>query len=267
MIDLHSHILPGLDDGAADLDEALAMARLAVADGMTAMTCTPHIHSGVYDNNGKRIAAAVAALRLALQDAGIPLQLYVGADTHIAPDLASRLTTGLVPTLNGSRYFLLEPPHHVVPPRIEDLAMQLLRAGFVPVITHPERLTWIARHYEVIERLNAAGCLIQLTADSLTGGFGRFALYYAERLLDEGRCDIVASDAHGVRTRRPQLSRARDRIIKRIGEQEAMKMVLTVPAAILADRTVLPARATRPVRTGPRPQKSDAPRRPSGVTP
>lgn len=266
MIDLHSHILPGLDDGAADLDEALAMARLAVADGVAAMVCTPHVRPGVYDNSAKTIAKAVDALRLALKDAGIPLQLYLGADVHVAPDLPSTLASGLVPTLNGSRYFLFEPPHHVLPPRIEDLAMRLLRAGFVPVITHPERLTWIARHYDVLERMNAAGCLIQVTADSLTGGFGRFALYFAERLLDEGRSDIVASDAHGAKTRGPQLSRARDRIIKRLGEPAAMKMVSTGPAAILADRTLVPARATRPVRTGPRSDVRVGPRDRYGVS-
>lgn len=169
MIDLHSHILPGLDDGSPDLAMSLEMARLAVADGTTHMACTPHVMPGVYENATPNIAEAVQALELELHRAAIPLTLYVGADVHLAPDLPDRLRLGTVPTLNGSRYFLFEPPHHILPPRLEDFAARLIGAGFVPILTHPERLTWIKANYDVIERLNTLGCLIQLTADSVTG--------------------------------------------------------------------------------------------------
>ncbi|RVD49050.1 capsular biosynthesis protein, partial [Mesorhizobium sp. M2D.F.Ca.ET.140.01.1.1] len=82
----------------------------------------------------------------------------------------------------SSRYFLFEPPHHVLPPRLEELALRLIKAGFVPILTHPERLTWVKANYDVVERLNRLGCLIQLTADSIVGAFGRTALYYSEKL-------------------------------------------------------------------------------------
>lgn len=253
MIDLHSHILPGLDDGSPDLDISLQMARIAVADGITHMACTPHIVPGVYDNNAETIGNAVARLRKHLHEARVPLELFAGADAHIAPDLLEKLRSGDVPTLNRSRYFLFEPTHHILPPRIEDLALRLINAGFVPILTHPERLTWIVSHYAIVERLNDAGCLIQVTAGSIEGAFGRTALYYAEKLIDEGRVDIVASDAHGTDVRRPCLSRARASLAARIGEEAADRMVRQCPAEILADQAVEPVAGSLHREPGERP--------------
>jgi protein-tyrosine phosphatase len=258
MIDLHSHILPGIDDGSPSLDVSLEMARIAIGDGIRHMACTPHIMPGVYDNDQAIVTRSVTALREGLEAANLPLNLYVGADVHIAPDLPEKLRDGQIPTLNRSRYFLFEPPHHILPPKIEDLAQRLINAGFVPIVTHPERLTWIASHYHVVERLNELGCLIQLTADSILGSFGRTALLYAERLIDEGRVDIVASDAHGVTSRRPCLSQARAAVAKRVGEEEADKMVLIRPAMVLANHAIEPAALQRRPRTEPRAERFGA---------
>jgi protein-tyrosine phosphatase len=248
MIDLHSHILPGIDDGATDLATSLAMARLAVADGITQVVCTPHIVPGLYENTRRSIDAAVTEFRRALILNRIPLRVMTGADVHVAPDLPSQFAAGDVPTLNGSRYFLFEPPHRVLPPRLEELAVRLLEAGLVPIVTHPERLSWIETRYDVIVNLNRRGCMIQITADSVTGEFGRTALYYAEKLLDEGRVDILATDAHGIDRRKPVLSRSRDIVAMRLGEKEAEEMVSTRPAAIVADRSLTPVADARPAK-------------------
>jgi protein-tyrosine phosphatase len=246
MIDLHSHILPGLDDGAPNVETSVEMARLAAADGITHMACTPHIVPGLYDNDSSIILGALTRLRQRLAAEGIKLELCIGADIHIAPDLDEKLASGAIPTINRTRYFLFEPPHHVLPPKIEELAARLIKAGFVPIITHPERLTWIKAHYGVIESLNNLGCFIQLTADSIAGGFGRTAQYYAHKLLDEGRVDIVASDCHGTVSRRPILSEAREALAERIGEKQATAMVMDRPAAILANMDVPAVGATLP---------------------
>lgn len=217
------------------------MARMAADDGIRRMACTPHIVPGLYeDNDTPRIRSAVEALQAAIIEAGIDLELVVGADVHIAPNLPTKLGTDHVPTLNGTRYFLFEPTHHVLPPRLEDLAARLIDAGFVPIVTHPERLSWIEHHYDTIERLNALGCLMQITAGSVTGSFGKSARRHAERLLDEGRADILASDAHNVSGRPPILSRARDAVAERLGGDEADAMVARRPADILADRPIAP---------------------------
>lgn len=233
MIDLHCHILPGIDDGAPDLEVALAMARCAVADGITVTACTPHIYPGLYENNRDGILAAIAAFREVLAAENIPLRLVEGADTHLAPDLVGQIKAGKVPTLNGSRYFLFEPPHHVAPPRLNDSIFHLLTAGFIPVVTHPERLTWLGAHYKDFKQMVQNGAWMQITAGSLTGQFGRRPQYWAERMLDEGLVHILATDAHHIKRRRPELSEARALAAKRMGEEEATYLVLTRPLGIL----------------------------------
>ena len=233
MIDLHCHMLPGIDDGAPNLDVALAMARCAVDDGIQVTACTPHIYPGLYENNKPAIATAIVLFQCELDDAGIPLQLTIGADTHLAPNLVNDLRATHIPTLAGSRYFLLEPPHHVAPPRFEESVFQLLVAGYVPIITHPERLSWIENHYEIFGRLAGNGAWMQLTAGSLTGRFGRRPKYWAERMLDEGLVDILATDAHHIDKRPPLLAEGRDAAAVRVGMDEAMHMVRTRPRGVL----------------------------------
>ena len=253
MIDLHCHLLPGIDDGARDQAVSLEMARIAVADGITTVVCTPHILPTVYDNVGPAIRAAVERLQAALTQARIPLRLLPGADVHIAPDLVDGLRRGRVLPLAGSRYFLFEPPHHILPPRLQDCVFELMTAGYVPILTHPERLAWIDQNYSVIQQLARAGMLMQITAGSLTGRFGGRARHWARRLLDEGLVDILATDAHDSRARPPRLSDACQLIAERCGGEEARKMVLVRPKAILDNLSPsqLPAGATREERPAP----------------
>lgn len=236
LIDLHSHILPGVDDGAPDLDLALRMARAYVADGVTVVACTPHILPGLYHNSGPQIRQAVATLQGALDRDMIPLQLTTGADNHIAPDFVTGLRTGHLLTLGDSRYVLVEPPHHVAPARLEELFFNILVAGFVPILTHPERLTWIKSQYELIQRLVQAGVWMQVTSGSLAGAFGREARYWGERLLDEGCVHLLATDAHDVSRRPPDLARGRDIVGQRLGDQDATDLVVTRPRGILDNR-------------------------------
>jgi protein-tyrosine phosphatase len=238
MIDLHCHMLPGIDDGAPDLAVALAMARCAVADGIRVTACTPHIYPGLYENNRDGIAAAIAELQATLNKEGIPLELVIGADTHLAPDLIESMRAGKVPTLNGSQYLLLEPPHHSVPPRFEDSVFQLRTAGVIPVITHPERLSWIEGHYPTFQRLVKGGAWMQITSGSLTGRFGRRPKYWGERMLDEGLVHILATDSHHVDRRPPLLAEGRDAAAARLGEVEAWHLVRTRPRGILDNSLV-----------------------------
>lgn len=233
MIDLHSHMLPGIDDGAADLRISLAMARMAVADGVEVQACTPHILPGLYHNTGPQIRAATRELQRRLDENDIPLRLITGADVHLAPDLAEGLRSGRILSLADTRYVLVEPPHHVAPLRLVDFFFNVLLAGYVPILTHPERLSWIDTHSAAIEQLFHGGVWMQITAGSLIGAFGRGPRYWAERMLDEGRVHILASDAHGIGRRRPNLGQGRDAVAKRLGDEAAIDMVLTRPLGIL----------------------------------
>jgi len=235
LLDIHCHILPGVDDGARDLEQSLAMARIAIAEGVTTIACTPHMTPGVYDNRGPDVIARVEALQRALDEAGLPLRLVAGADVHVAPDVAARLRSGEALTLNGSRYVLVEPPHHVAPPRLEDVFFDVAAAGYQPVLTHPERLTWIERKFDVIERLFHAGVWMQVTAGSLEGKFGSQARYWAELMLDEGMVHVVASDAHDHKARTPRLQNAYDLLVRRMGRAEADNLLVHRPHAALSN--------------------------------
>lgn len=225
VIDLHCHILPCIDDGSRSLDMSLEMARMAVDDGITMTACTPHIYPGLYMNDTAGIQSARDQLQAALDDKGIPLQLTIGADVHLVPGLLQGLRAGTVPTLHGTRYLLLEPSHHVAPPHFQDSVFQLVAAGYVPVITHPERLTWVEDHYPVFRELVRQGAWMQTTAASFTGVFGARAKYWSERFLDEGFTHIIATDAHSNGRRSPVMSKARAIAERTLGKEEAELLV------------------------------------------
>lgn len=235
MIDLHCHILPGVDDGAPDLAVSLAMGRAFVADGVTAVACTSHILPGVYPNSGASLRKATADLQRYFDEEGIALRLLTGADNHVVPNFSAELKRGHLLPLAQSRYVLVEPPHHILPPRTEDLFFSVLVSGYVPILTHPERMSWIEAHYAMIQRLVKAGTWMQITAGSLAGAFGRRARYWGERMLDDGLVHLIATDAHGMDGRAPNLGLGRDLAAKRVGEREAQHLVLTRPQGIVRD--------------------------------
>jgi protein-tyrosine phosphatase len=236
VIDLHCHILPGLDDGAADLSVSLTMARQQADQGVTVVACTSHILPGLYHNSGPALRQATQELQEILDQEGISLALTTGADVHMAPDFVAELRSGKLLSIADSRYVLVEPPHHIAPPQLEDFFFNLVVAGYVPILTHPERLSWVPSRYETIKRLVRSGAWIQVTAGSFTGAFGRNALYWAERLLDDGCVHIIASDAHDAERRPPDLAAGREFVARRVGADEAQRLVLTRPMGILKDQ-------------------------------
>ena len=244
MIDLHCHMLPGIDDGAPDEATSLEMARIAVADGIETTACTPHIYPGLYENDAAGIMARVKGLQSRLAEEGIALKLTVGADAHLTPELLGRLKKGTAPSLAGGRYFLLEPPHTVAPPRFSESTFDFVAAGYIPVLTHPERLSWIKQHYQVFVQLVKAGAWMQITAGSLNGRFGEAAKYFGEKMLDDGLVHILATDAHSLKHRPPLLAEGRRAAEKYVGKEEARRLVVDRPQAILDNR---PPREVEPI--------------------
>lgn len=233
MIDLHCHLLPGIDDGATDLDVSFSMARAFVDDGVVAVACTPHILPGIYPNTGPDIRSRVAALQQQLDDAGIALQLLTGADNHVVPTFVPDIQRGHLLTLGDSRYVLVEPPHHVLVPKLDELFFGILVAGYVPILTHPERLSWIKGNFHLIRRLFDAGVWMQITAGSLTGAFGGSPRYWAEKMLDEGLVHLLATDAHDVKRRPPNLAEGYEAAAARVGRDEALHLVYTRPLVVV----------------------------------
>jgi len=238
MIDLHCHILPGIDDGPADLSVSLEMARAMAADGVSVVACTPHILPGVYHNSGPQIRRLVAQFGQILEQERISLRLATGADNHMVPSFVASLRSGHLLTLAESRYVLVEPPHHLPPVRLEDFFFELMTAGYVPVLTHPERLSWTKSHYGAIQRMVRAGVWMQITAGSLAGDFGQSSQYWAERMLEDGNVHILATDAHDVERRPPILGKGRELAARRVGDREAEHLVETRPRKVLANEPV-----------------------------
>jgi protein-tyrosine phosphatase len=237
MIDLHSHILPELDDGPHTADISMEMARRYLEQGVACVACTPHIFPGLYENNGEIIRRAIDRLQTQLLEKALPLKLVAGADNHIVPGFVNLLKSDKLLAIAGTRYVLVEPPHHIVPVRLEALFFEILQGGYVPILTHPERLTWIERDYARIVTLAKRGVWMQLTSGSLLGRFGKRARYWADKMLCEGVVHILATDAHDNSRRRPDLRDGRDAAEKLVGARIAEELVAVRPALVLSDIT------------------------------
>ena len=237
MIDLHCHLLPGIDDGPETLEEALAMARLALADGIEKAYVTPHLHVGRYDNDLERIREAVAKHRLELKAANIPLELGFAAEVRCDYDIVPLIEEGRVPffgTLEGYQVMLLEFPHSHVPVGADKLVDWLLARRIRPMIAHPERNKDILREPQKILPFIRQGCLLQVTADAVSGGFGRDCAKRAAEFLEQGWVAVLASDAHDTESRPPRISAGRDAAARIVGAEEAARMTREMPLAIVA---------------------------------
>jgi protein-tyrosine phosphatase len=238
MIDLHTHILPAVDDGVKTDEEAVAFARVAVADGIRTVVATPHCKEGFFENGRSDVLGAVERLRGILAAEGVGLELLPGAEVHICPDLVQRVRDGRAPTLaDNGKTLLLELSLSQYPVDLENLIFQLKLAGIEPLMAHPERIRYFqddVRRYESVVALGAYG---QITTGSVDGQFGSEIEEFSEELLRKGLVHVLASDAHNVRSRKPVLSTARDVLVPLVGAMRARAMVEAIPAALLAGRT------------------------------
>lgn len=230
-IDIHCHIIPGIDDGADDLNEALKMLEIAVNDGISHIFATPHIMSGVYDNQAVAIRQAVEAFQKHIPAS---MKLLHGADVRISHDLLKRIENKEIVTLMDSGYLLFEFPEFAVPPNVDNMIFNLKQRGITPIITHPERHMRLMRDHEMLRDFLSTGALCQITAMSVTGDFGREIKKFSMSMLDKGLVDFIASDAHDTKKRPPILSKAYKEVKKHFGEAAADTIFFHNPNKILA---------------------------------
>ncbi|HEY2893315.1 MAG TPA: CpsB/CapC family capsule biosynthesis tyrosine phosphatase [Pirellulales bacterium] len=229
-VDIHCHILPGLDDGAVDLTESLAMARMAVEEGIRTIVCTPH-QLGSFANRTDAIRRGVALLQAELHQAEVPLTVLPGADVRIEPDMVARLARDEILTLADNGSVLLELPHELYF-SLESLVEDLCRAGYRAVLSHPERNAGILANPAVLEPLVKAGCLLQITSGSLLGVFGRRPQQLSEDLVRRRAVHCIATDAHDTLRRAPRMREAFQRAIELSNVEFARALCSTNPAAI-----------------------------------
>ena len=262
MIDLHLHLLPGLDDGAKTIEESIRMCRISYRDGVRTIVATPHTLNGLYINDRETILTKVRELNEVIsqqlsvnqtnernqtnqrnqknqtdQINQIDLKILPGADVHLSEKTLPYLDQGKMMTVSdGKKYLFLEFPSQMIPYQAEEIMFRLMARGITPIITHPERNLEIGqrpqRYYEMIRM----GCLGQVTAMSLTGEFGSRVKRIAERLVKKRLIHFIASDAHSIDGRPPILSESVGAAAKIVGKEEAQKMVTQYPRAILEGR-------------------------------
>ncbi|WP_138754958.1 tyrosine-protein phosphatase [Paenibacillus sinopodophylli] len=219
MIDIHTHILPGLDDGAADWNDTLNMARAAVSEGITTIIATPHHANGTYMNTAQDVAEHTHTINEKLIAAGVPVTIRTGQEIRVHDDLLDAWSRNELLPLAGSNYVLIEMPASRIPKSMIELIHELTILRLKPIIAHPERNAEVVQHPQRLAELIEAGAYAQVTSHSLLGGFGKRIEQSAWSLLKAGHIHIVSSDAHHIVRRGFRLREAYDAIERRMGEQ------------------------------------------------
>ncbi len=227
MIDIHCHILPGIDDGAKDMTEALALVNLAVADGVKRIVVTPHLHFGRFNNYLPVIEATFSSLQEEVTKAGISVDLAYAAEVRLDSEILSLLATKQLPlygSYKNQQYMLLEFPHSHIPAGSDVLVKHLIKQNIIPVIAHPERNRDLLKSPDHINSFVRLGCWFQVTASSITGDFGEECQSLALRYIEQDIIQIVASDAHNLKRRPPMLSQVRAKVVELFGENKAQQL-------------------------------------------
>ncbi len=232
MVDIHSHLIPNIDDGARDKAEALSLLRMAAQEGVTRMVLTPHFHIGRFDNSKLDIFNSFFELKLEAAKQHIPIELAVAAEVRIDAELLHMLEKGLIPfigSVKNNKVVLLELPHSQFPPGADNLIKWMVRHNIVPLIAHPERNRDIQKRPELASKLKRLGCLLQVTSASIIGDFGSKAQNLANFLLDHKLADVVASDAHSVKRRPPKLREAYNKVANDFSQDYAEALFCITP--------------------------------------
>lgn len=229
MIDLHCHILPGLDDGSGSFEESLAMAAMAASHGIRRIAATPHCVTG----GARDVLQSVEMLQELLIDEGIPVQLHPGMEIFGTFDTAWLLREGKLLTLNGSRYPLIEFAFHTDGEEETEILRDVIRAGYRPLVAHPERYDYISYNPELVNRWKKMGCLFQVNRGSLLGRFGEDAQQMGMELVHRGFAAVVATDAHSPEMRTPRMRDVQRLLTRSISAYAAETLLHTNPGYII----------------------------------
>ncbi len=238
-IDIHSHLLPGIDDGAQTLDEAIALARYAVEKGISHSVLTPHIHPGRYDNDLDSIDRAFQLLQDEINQQQIPLQIAYAAEVRISVEMMELIAQGKIPFLGQFKeqnVLLLEFPHSHILPGSDKLVNWLLKRKIKPIIVHPERNKELQADFTKITPFLKAGCLLQVTAGSLVGKFGKKSQNIAQLLIEKQWAHFIATDAHNLKYRPPDLKEVNAYLTSILGETKARQLLFDNPWSIVKNK-------------------------------
>lgn len=224
MLDIHSHILYGVDDGPSNLETSLEMLKIAAEDGTKIIAATPHFYRGYYDNDARSILERVEELKMIAKDNDIDIEIIPGQEVYMDKRTIKEYKNGSILTLNNTKYILVETDMTNMPKETLDIIYELRILGLTPILAHPERYGYINEKPTLINDFIKEGCLFQITAGSILGLFGKKVQKTSELFIEHGLCNFIASDAHTTNRRRPGLSSSFEVIKKKYqGTEERIK--------------------------------------------
>jgi protein-tyrosine phosphatase len=240
MVDIHHHLLWGLDDGAKDFEMSVAMATASASSGVTAIVCTPHA-SGTYTFDPEINRAKAAELQARLDADGVKLQVGLGCDFHLSYDnIVEAKENPARFSVNGLGYLMVEIPDYGIPRGLTETFYELQLAGLTPILTHPERNPTLQADHARLGEWMRGGVLVQVTADSILGKMGKTAQKMAHDLLARRWVHFIATDAHNLTSRPPRLAEARDFTARKFGEVYAESLVTANPQAVFEGKPFAP---------------------------
>ncbi len=240
-VDIHTHILPGVDDGPESMDDTVEMARIASADGTEIILATPHQRDVMIGHSVEIVQNLVVEANGRLRTEAGPTQrvprIILGMENHIEPETPAWFDQGIALPINGTKFFLAEPPFGGYPKYVEETLIALRNRRLVPIIAHPERNEEFQRHPGKLRKLIEAGMLAQITGGSLLGEFGERAQKAAEYFIERDLAHVVASDMHRPdRVRLPHLTPAYERTVELVGEERSRMLFEDTPRNIIDGR-------------------------------
>jgi protein-tyrosine phosphatase len=239
MIDLHSHILPGIDDGAKTIEDSVEMARIAVENGTTVIAATPHVIEGKWLPEWSVIKRLCAELSSELKRENIALTIVPGAEVALNMDILDKIKGPGPYCINGGRYMLVELPATHIPQYVNEFFFTLQARGINPILAHPERHPEIARNPEVIVEWVSKGILMQVNGPSLVRKMGDRAMKTAEVLLNSNLVHFFGSDTHGPKSRTPRLTDAVEKSIALVGEEKNRQILFANPLNIINSEDII----------------------------
>lgn len=236
-IDIHTHILPGIDDGAADMQEACLLVRMAQQDGTKALFLTPHYRGDHENQSSERLREVFSQLREQVAREMPDMQLYLGTEIRFDSTVPEKLLQGQLLSLDGSDFVLLEFGTKTMKSQILMGVTEMIRYGFTPIIAHAERCEALRVNPALVDEVRRLGAYIQLNADSIMGGYGFSAKRFSHKLLKKRKVDFVASDAHDGQKRPPLLKKCFLRVRKKYGEEYADRVFCKNAGSIIRKET------------------------------
>ncbi|WP_378950825.1 tyrosine-protein phosphatase [Pelosinus sp. sgz500959] len=238
MFDLHSHIIPGIDDGSKNMETSLTMLQIAIQNGTTDIVATPHVIEGEWLPTWDRILKECAGLQKKAQKAGIEINIFPGGEVALYLDILKILKGPGPYCINGGRYMLVELPSSEIPSFTDDFFFTLQTRGITPILAHPERYPELAKKPEILAEWIRTGVLTQMNGTSITGLMGTRVMETAEFFLRNNMIHVIGSDAHGIRNRNTNLTSAIDKITMMIGTERTQQLMVTNPSDIIHSRDI-----------------------------